>query len=97
MNMVGTIKVMIVDDSALVRQVVSQALAKEPGIEVVASASDPVFAIDKLRQQWPDVIILDIEMPRMDGPLFPAQDHDRAPNARDYLFITRRKWCQCHF
>src|SRR5574343_421792 len=64
------IKGMIVDDSALVRQVVSQALAKEPGIEVVATASDPVFALDKLKTLWPDVIVLDIEMPRMDGISF---------------------------
>jgi len=68
--MAGPIKVMIVDDSALVRQVVSQALAKEPGIAVIATAADPVFAVDKLRQQWPDVIIVDIEMPRMDGISF---------------------------
>jgi two-component system, chemotaxis family, protein-glutamate methylesterase/glutaminase len=68
--MADKIKVMIVDDSALVRQVVSLALAREPGIEVIATASDPVFAIDKLRQQWPDVIVLDIEMPRMDGISF---------------------------
>ena len=68
--MAGPIKVMIVDDSALVRQVVSQALAKEPGIEVIATAADPIFAVDKLRQQWPDVIIVDIEMPRMDGISF---------------------------
>ncbi|MEY4591566.1 MAG: hypothetical protein RIR18_461 [Pseudomonadota bacterium] len=64
------IKVMIVDDSALVRQVISQALAKEPGIEVIATASDPVFAIEKLRSAWPDVLIVDIEMPRMDGISF---------------------------
>jgi two-component system, chemotaxis family, protein-glutamate methylesterase/glutaminase len=68
--MAANIKVMIIDDSALVRQVVSQALSREPGIEVVATASDPVFAIDKLRAQWPDVIVLDIEMPRMDGISF---------------------------
>ncbi len=68
--MAANIKVMIIDDSALVRQVVSQALGREPGIEVVATASDPVFAIDKLRAQWPDVIVLDIEMPRMDGISF---------------------------
>ncbi len=68
--MADNIKVMIVDDSALVRQVVSQALAKEPGIEVIATASDPVFALDKLKSLWPDVIVLDIEMPRMDGISF---------------------------
>jgi two-component system chemotaxis response regulator CheB len=68
--MADKIKVMIVDDSALVRQVVSQALAKEPGIEVIATASDPVFAIEKLRSAWPDVLIVDIEMPRMDGISF---------------------------
>ncbi len=64
------IKVMIVDDSALVRQVISQALAKEPGIEVIATASDPLFAIDKMKSLWPDVLIVDIEMPRMDGISF---------------------------
>ena len=64
------IKVMIVDDSALVRQVVSQALSREPGIEVIATASDPLFAIEKLRLNWPNVIVLDIEMPRMDGISF---------------------------
>ena len=64
------IKVMIIDDSALVRQVVAHALDQEPGIEVIATAADPVFAIGKLRQQWPDVIVLDIEMPRMDGLSF---------------------------
>jgi len=66
----GKIKVMIVDDSALVRQVVSQALAKEPGIEVIATASDPIFALDKMKSLWPDVLIVDIEMPRMDGISF---------------------------
>ncbi|MDD2883768.1 MAG: chemotaxis response regulator protein-glutamate methylesterase [Dechloromonas sp.] len=64
------IKVMIVDDSALVRQVVSQALAREPGIEVIATAGDPVFAIGKMKADWPDVLIVDIEMPRMDGISF---------------------------
>ncbi|MBK1680176.1 protein-glutamate methylesterase/protein-glutamine glutaminase [Rhodocyclus tenuis] len=64
------IKVMIVDDSALVRQVVSQALAREPGIEVIATASDPLFALEKMKAQWPDVLVIDIEMPRMDGISF---------------------------
>ena len=66
----GKIKVMIVDDSALVRQVVSQALSRDPGIEVIATAADPLFALDKMRSNWPDVLIIDIEMPRMDGISF---------------------------
>ena len=64
------IGVMIVDDSALVRQVVSEAIMREPGIEVLATASDPLFAMEKMRHHWPDVIVLDIEMPRMDGLSF---------------------------
>jgi two-component system chemotaxis response regulator CheB len=68
--MADRIKVMIVDDSAVVRQVVSQALATDPGIEVIATASDPIFALDKMRSLWPDVLIVDIEMPRMDGITF---------------------------
>ncbi len=69
-NMAEKIKVMIVDDSALVRQVVSQALATDAGIEVIAIASDPIFALEKMKTRWPDVLIVDIEMPRMDGITF---------------------------
>lgn len=64
------IKVMVVDDSALVRQVVSAALARDPAIEVIGTASDPVFAMDKMKSLWPDVLVVDIEMPRMDGISF---------------------------
>ncbi|MBL8473840.1 MAG: chemotaxis response regulator protein-glutamate methylesterase [Rhodocyclaceae bacterium] len=65
-----SIGVMIVDDSAVVRQVVSQALENASGVEVIATASDPLFALTKMQQRWPDVIVLDIEMPRMDGVSF---------------------------
>jgi two-component system chemotaxis response regulator CheB len=68
--MAEKIKVMIVDDSALVRQVVSQALATDSGIQVIATASDPIFALEKMKTNWPDVLIVDIEMPRMDGISF---------------------------
>jgi len=68
--MSGKIKVMIVDDSAVVRQTVRQALERDAGIEVIAAASDPLFAISHMQRQWPDVIVLDIEMPRMDGLTF---------------------------
>ncbi|MDX9884449.1 chemotaxis response regulator protein-glutamate methylesterase [Thauera sp.] len=68
--MSSKIKVMIVDDSAVVRQTVRQALERDAGIEVIAAASDPLFAISHMQRQWPDVIVLDIEMPRMDGLTF---------------------------
>ncbi|MDE2584074.1 MAG: chemotaxis response regulator protein-glutamate methylesterase [Betaproteobacteria bacterium] len=64
------IKVMIVDDSAVVRQVVRQTLAADPGIKVLGAASDPLFALEHMKREWPDVIVLDIEMPRMDGLTF---------------------------
>ena len=65
-----SIKVLIVDDSAVVRQVLTQQLATVSGIQVIGSASDPLFAMKKMKDDWPDVIILDIEMPRMDGITF---------------------------
>ena len=68
--MADKIKVLVVDDSAVVRQVVTQALASDPGIEVIGTASDPVFALERMRTNWPDVLIVDIEMPRMDGITF---------------------------
>jgi len=64
------IKVMIVDDSALVRQIISHALEAAPGIMVIGTAADPIFALQKMRAHWPDVLIVDIEMPRMDGITF---------------------------
>jgi two-component system, chemotaxis family, protein-glutamate methylesterase/glutaminase len=64
------IGVLVVDDSAVVRQVVKQGLERDPSIEVIATASDPIFAMQKMNERWPDVIILDIEMPRMDGLTF---------------------------
>ncbi len=64
------IHVLIVDDSALVRQTLSQVLSSDPEIEVMATASDPFVAGERIREQLPDVITLDIEMPRMDGLTF---------------------------
>ncbi|WP_156521199.1 protein-glutamate methylesterase/protein-glutamine glutaminase [Halothiobacillus diazotrophicus] len=64
------IKVLIVDDSAVVRQVLSTTLAQDAAIEVIDVAADPLFAMQKMAKQWPDVIVLDIEMPRMDGITF---------------------------
>jgi len=64
------IRVLIVDDSALVRQTLSQVLSTDPVIEVIATAADPFVAAERISQQVPDVITLDIEMPRMDGLTF---------------------------
>ena len=64
------INVMIVDDSAVVRQTLSEVLSRESDIQIMATASDPYDAAEKLKKNVPDVIILDIEMPRMDGLTF---------------------------
>jgi len=64
------IRVLIVDDSAIVRKILSEALAGEPDLEVVGSAPDPYVARDKILSLRPDVLTLDIEMPRMDGLTF---------------------------
>ena len=70
MNAKAKIKVMLVDDSAVVRQVLTALLSRDPDIEVIAVAPDPIFAMDKMNQRWPDVVVLDVEMPRMDGITF---------------------------
>lgn len=64
------IKVLLVDDSAVVRQVLQAVLDREPDIQVIGAVSDPIFAMQKLVKEWPDVIVLDVEMPRMDGITF---------------------------
>jgi len=61
---------MIVDDSAVVRQVIRETLEREADIEVIAAAADPLFALERMKNDWPDVITLDVEMPRMDGITF---------------------------
>ncbi len=64
------IRVLVVDDSAVVRKLASDALATDPEIEVVGTAIDPYAARDKIRELAPDVLTLDLEMPRMDGLTF---------------------------
>ncbi len=64
------VKVLIVDDSALVRQILTEIFSKDPGIEVVGVATDPYVARDKIKKLNPDVLTLDVEMPRMDGLTF---------------------------
>lgn len=64
------IRVLVVDDSALVRQLLTEILSSDRDIEVVGSAADPYIARDKIKQLNPDVLTLDVEMPRMDGLKF---------------------------
>jgi two-component system, chemotaxis family, protein-glutamate methylesterase/glutaminase len=70
------IKVLVVDDSAVVRQVLREVLCEAPDINVYAAVSDPIFAMQKMQQEWPDVIVLDMEMPRMDGLTLFAPDNE---------------------
>lgn len=64
------INVIVVDDSALVRQVLTEIIKTDSSLNLLYTAADPIFALDKMKNEWPDVIVLDIEMPRMDGITF---------------------------
>src|SRR5690606_37878554 len=64
------VKVLIVDDSAVVRETIKTLLETDPDIEIMGTASDPYIAAKKLESDIPDVITLDIEMPRLDGLSF---------------------------
>lgn len=64
------IRVLIVDDSAAVRTTLSDIIASDPELEVMATAADPYIAVERIRAEVPDVIFLDIELPRMDGITF---------------------------
>jgi two-component system chemotaxis response regulator CheB len=64
------VRVLVVDDSALVRRLMTGILSADPGIDVVGTASDPFIAREKIKQLAPDVLTLDVEMPRMDGLTF---------------------------
>ena len=67
------IRVLLVDDSAVVRQVLAAMLGQFKDIKVIATASDPIVAQERMRLEWPDVVVLDVEMPRMDGITFLKQ------------------------
>ncbi|SDB01768.1 two-component system, chemotaxis family, response regulator CheB [Desulfonatronum thiosulfatophilum] len=68
--MKSKIKVLVVDDSALVRQTLIELLTSDPGIEVIGAVSDPYAAVERMKDIVPDVMTLDVEMPRMDGLTF---------------------------
>jgi two-component system, chemotaxis family, protein-glutamate methylesterase/glutaminase len=75
----GPIRVLIVDDSAAVRQAMTEVLSGDPGIVVIGTAGDPFAAARRMREEVPDVITLDIEMPRMDGITFLRKIMDQHP------------------
>src|SRR5690349_2813463 len=75
----GVIKVLIVDDSAVVRQMYKTLLESDPEIVVIGTANDPYIAAQKIQKEKPDVITLDIEMPRMDGLTFLKKIMSQAP------------------
>ena len=68
--MPSPIRVMVVDDSAVARQVIGDIINKAPGFTLLATAPDPIYALEKMQREWPDVLVLDVEMPRMDGITF---------------------------
>ena len=86
-----TIRVLVVDDSAAVRQTLKQVLETDPDIEVMASASDPFVAAERIKRAVPDVITLDIEMPRMEVMASPREDHEPASDSCGDLFEPHRK------
>ena len=73
------IRVLIVDDSAAVRRTLSEIVASEPDLEVMSTASDPYVAAERIQREIPDVILLDIEMPRMDGLTFTRKIMSQRP------------------
>ncbi len=75
------IRVLVVDDSAVVRKVISEELSRYADIEVVGTAVDPFVARDKIVELRPDVVTLDLEMPRMDGLSFLAKLMQLPPDA----------------
>lgn len=71
--MMDKIKVLVIDDAALVRKVMRDSINSQEDMEVIGMAADPYIAVEKMRLQKPDVITLDVEMPRMDGLTFLKQ------------------------
>lgn len=65
--------VFVIDDSALVRQFMGAIIQSAPGMRLAGNAADPLLALDRMRVAWPDVIVLDVEMPKMDGITFLRQ------------------------
>lgn len=83
------IKVLIVDDSSVVRRTLETILSSESHIEVMATAMDPYIAAEKIKEEVPDVITLDVEMPKMDGITFLHKIMSQRPIP--VVIVARRK------
>ncbi|MFM2057641.1 MAG: hypothetical protein RLY71_2026 [Pseudomonadota bacterium] len=88
-----TIRAFVIDDSAVVRKHLSETLSRG-GIEVLGSASDPLFAWPRMEKQWPDVIVLDVEMPRMDGITFLRKVMSERPTPVVMCSTLTEKGCE---
>ena len=80
------IRVLIVDDSAVVRQTLSEVLSSDPAIEVIGTASDPFVAAERMQRAVPDVITAGYRDAPHGRPDVPAEDHEPAPDSGDHLF-----------
>jgi len=88
-----TISAFVIDDSAVVRKYLSETLTAG-GIDVIGSAGDPLFAWPKLESRWPDVIVLDVEMPRMDGITFLKKVMSERPTPVVMCSTLTEKGCE---
>ena len=86
MNTGKRIRVLIVDDSSLVRQTLSDIIGADPELEVMGTAADPFIAAERIGREMPDVITLDVEMPRMDGITFLQKIMSQHPIPVVHLF-----------
>jgi chemotaxis response regulator CheB len=89
------IRVLVVDDSFVVRRVVTDELAAQPDIEVAGTAATGKIALEKLAQLNPDLVILDIEMPEMDGLTALSHLRESHPKTSDHV-IADGAWSRSH-
>lgn len=87
------VRAFLIDDSAVVRRFMAEKLTAG-GIEVIGSAGDPLFAMPKMTADWPDVIVLDVEMPRMDGITFLRQLMNERPTPVVMCSTLTEKGCE---
>ena len=85
------ITVLVIDDSALIRKLLTEIINKEPDMEVVGAAPDPLVAREMIRELNPDVLTLDVEMPRMDGIDFLEKLMRLRPMPSDGIDVNRKR------